>query len=382
MRHPPAPSSRRAFTLTELLVVISIIVLLIALAVPAFNNITTNSERTLADNQLRVGLSAGRDAAIRSDGGDGAAVFLFTPGGRVTIVPCVQVGLPFEDKVVVGQASGAARKRDVFVPVPQVEPVVLPRGWSVRAYASPGTITVAPGGTGDVSGWYENFATRAGLSNNWVFPESGFLQAQSANDSGVSAKGWQRQSFLVRFTAGTGELDTTGREALVIDPLPVPDEVYRTTSPWAPGLARQLALDPARFARMVMKFDSGTMNSAEKQQVLGDMSADTVLCRGVTELAMYREEALASALGVSLNRRTGTIYAPDTDATTGPKFDDAVVTALGDADAVMDAIGEWMIGRWEVNGKKVESDVKLYTLQRYLGQVREIVPGGAQENSP
>jgi hypothetical protein len=300
----------------------------------------------------------------------------------VTIVPCVQVGLPFEDKVVVGQASGATRKRDVFVPVPQVEPVVLPRGWSVRAYASPGSITVAPGGTGDVSGWYENFATRAGLSNNWVFPESGFLQAQSANDSGVSAKGWQRQSFLVRFTAGTGELDTTGREALVIDPLPVPDEVYRTTSPWAPGLARQLALDPARFARMVMKFDSGTMNSAEKQQVLGDMSADTVLCRGVTELAMYREEALASALGVSLNRRTGTIYAPDTDATTGPKFDDAVVTALGDADAVMDAIGEWMIGRWEVNGKKVESDVKLYTLQRYLGQVREIVPGGAQENSP
>ena len=62
------------FTLTELMVVISIVVLLMAIALPAFTGMVRDSEKSLADNQLRVAVGAGRDAAIRSSSGDGAAV--------------------------------------------------------------------------------------------------------------------------------------------------------------------------------------------------------------------------------------------------------------------------------------------------------------------
>src|SRR4051812_14600321 len=116
-RHP-----RRAFTITEILVVISIIVLMIAIAVPAFSSLIGSSERALAENQLRAGLAAARDAAIQSETGDGAAVFFFTPGGRISIVACTAVG-QIEDQVPpVGAVPTTNITRDVFAPVPGMEP--------------------------------------------------------------------------------------------------------------------------------------------------------------------------------------------------------------------------------------------------------------------
>ena len=84
-----------AFTLVELLVVIAIFVLLLAIAVPAFSSMLYSSEQSLADNHLRMGLGAARDAAIRSpQGTDAAAVFFYDPAtGRTMILPCIAAGV-------------------------------------------------------------------------------------------------------------------------------------------------------------------------------------------------------------------------------------------------------------------------------------------------
>jgi prepilin-type N-terminal cleavage/methylation domain-containing protein len=376
-----ARRTQRAFTLTELLVVISVIVLLIAIALPAFTNLVRNSEQSLADNQLRVAIGAGRDAAIRSSGGDGAAVFLFSPVGRVQVVPCVQVGTLLDE--VMDGSSGTNRwvRRDVFAPVPEVEALNIPKGWSVRAYAPAGS--VSPVGNA-ATGWYENFAVRSAEVNNWVFPETGFVEATAAGDG---TKGWQRQSFMIRFRAGTGELDTSGREALVIDPLPVTDGMYRASPPWSTGtalLGRQLAIDPARFARLVVNREDAAMSPQDKAAILGDRGSDTVLCRGVIEVALYREAALAEALGVGLNRVTGTLYDGVADPTTGPRLDPAVLAGMqaGGQDEAMGMIGDWITGRLFRGGRYIESDARVYTLERYLGHVREIVPAAPGEVTP
>lgn len=388
-------SIHRAFSLTELLVVIAIIILLLVIAVPAFRNLVENTERNLADNQLNVGVSAARDAAVRSDGGDAAAVFFFMPGGRVSVVPCVQVGVIDVDYANNRGTPDTTRfvTRDVFVPVGAVEPINLPKGWSVRGYAAPGTLGTSDPAAGiePVSnGWYDSLdPNRISAANNWVFPETNFVGW--TNTAGLASKGWQRQSFMIRFKAGTGSLDTSGREAIVIDPLPVDDAVFRNTQPWtnpsggagSPLLSRQIVLDPARYVRIAQ--NRAGVGAAAIRTLLGDVGPDTVLCRGVTEIVMYKEESLAGALGVPLNRTTGTIYAADTDNTTGPMIDPAVITAFGgSADELMEAVGEWIIGQYRPAGANgpVASDAKIYTLQRYLGQMREVVPEGAQEVTP
>src|SRR5947207_1855892 len=66
---PPLPAARcmlpaRAFTVTELLVVIGIIVLALALAVPALNLITGTKSTEAATNQINSLLARARDDAI------------------------------------------------------------------------------------------------------------------------------------------------------------------------------------------------------------------------------------------------------------------------------------------------------------------------------
>jgi hypothetical protein len=50
-----------------------------------------------------------------------------------------------------------------------------------------------------------------------IFPETNFINPAATN---AEATGWQRQTFMVRFRNGTGELDAGDRSlALVIDPV-------------------------------------------------------------------------------------------------------------------------------------------------------------------
>ncbi|MFA6046424.1 MAG: type II secretion system protein, partial [Phycisphaerales bacterium] len=120
----------RAFSMIELLVVITILGLLIGFGVPAISNILQDSEQSLAENQLRNGLLACRDAAIRADKADAAAVFFFRPDGRTVVVACQYVGKiqdVHNDKGTLNGADDGREVRDVFVPLADIAPITLPK---------------------------------------------------------------------------------------------------------------------------------------------------------------------------------------------------------------------------------------------------------------
>lgn len=351
--------TRRAFSLTEILVVISILVILIAISVPAFKTLISNSERTLSENQIRVGLSGGRDAAIRAESGDGAAVFVFDQG-RIRIIACVSVGF-------LESTPTEPFRREVFAPVPTIEPVTLPGGWSVRGYATPGTFD-DPAATVPPSGWYENFPGRA-LDGNWVFPETNFVSFEGSN---IESRGVQRHSFMVRFKNASGTLDSANRAAvLVLDP--VADTTFRTAAPFATARADQ-ASNLVTFAKRVLA--NSSLSPDDKRRLLGDESIDTILVRPVTEVAMYEEAAMIGRIGGRPNRDTGTLYLPPAEALAFATFDPAALPqGVTTQDEAQERINNWIQGQLDLGGANaVESDARIFMLQRYLGQVQEITP--------
>ena len=368
----------RGFTITELLVVIVIFVLVIGIAIPAFTSMVQSSERSLAENQLRVGLSSARDAAIQSPASDAAAVFFFQPGGRVSIVPCISVGFLEDNEVSRGTATGRSGvRREVFVPLATAAPIQLPRNWGIRAYTPANTvggIDATP--TGDANGWYDSLAggaTSPSADGHWIFPETNFINPAATN---AQATGWQRQTFMVRFRNGTGELDAGNRAlALVIDP--VAAQGFRQTPPFSATRLDQAADLAAAVNRLLEANLTGTQR-ADRIKLVGDVSIDSVLARPVTELAVYNERSLTGALAQSLgyrgaNRVTGTFYA-DPATTQGPALDATLFAAGPDLLAVNRATGLWIEGRLaDGGGDVIETDSRIFTLQRYLGQAQEVV---------
>ncbi|MCC6661489.1 MAG: type II secretion system protein [Phycisphaerales bacterium] len=355
--HGPGSSG---FTLIELLVVISIFVLLLALAIPAFSSMLYSSEQALAANNLRTALSAAHDAALRSPAGlDGAAVFTFEPGGRISIIPCVQVAqLADAPQAVIGNQP-AVVMRDVFVPVPTMEPVQIPMGWMVRGYAPPNSID---------NEWYEQtYPVGDRTRGNWVFPETGFYDTDSGNTQDMAADGRDRQTFMVRFEGGTGRLRRgDGAAALVLLPSPA---AFRTAAPFATFRADREA-DPARFVRRVI--GAGSLTAMQKQQLLGDVSSDTVLARAVGQLAIYSATRLAGAVGARVNPDTGSIYQkPGPSNNYGPK-----VTNIAGQPIAGDTINRWIEGRLMVPGSNplvpFATDARVFAMDHYMGVPQEL----------
>ena len=366
------------FTITELLVVIVIFVLVIGIAIPAFTSMVQSSERSLAENQLRVGLSSARDAAIQSPASDAAAVFFFQPGGRVSIVPCISVGFLEDDENSRGTATGRRGvSREVFVPLATAAPIQLPRNWGIRAYTPANTVSGTDvTATGDANGWYDSLAagtTSPAADGHWLFPETNFINPAAAN---AGATGWQRQTFMVRFRNGTGELDAGNRAlALVIDP--VAAQNFRQTAPFSATRLDQASDLAAAVNRLLEANLTGTQRT-DRIKLLGDVSIDSILARPVTELAVYNERSLTGALAQTLgargtNRATGTSYA-DPATTEGPELDASLFAGTPDLLAVNRTAGLWIEGRLaDAGGDVIETDSRIFTLQRYLGQAQEVV---------
>lgn len=375
----------RAFTIIELLVVISIFVLVLAIAVPSFSAILKSTERSQAGNQVSVALSSARSAAVGSEGmGDTAAVFFYDPSTGRTRIGVYTVAGTIKDHDL-NAAPNNVVERDVFVPVPNFQPVQLPKGWMVRGFAPAGSVDVA--GTGSTprnfSGWYESNLTRVqdGTTGNWVFPETGFYNPDNEADAVTNGE-TARQSFMVRFVAGSGAVNMSQREpAVVIDPSP--SQAFRQTK--APFNVYRLdkAQDLGAEVRRILAEREPNNNDTnparvKKRQLLGDQASDTVLARPVLELAVYDEQTLASAIGArAVNAGTGTIYSdPTGKKLAGPEIDQGIFRK--DPIEIAKEINHWIQGSLPVgktaSKSAIASDARIVTLDRYTGTVKEILP--------
>ncbi len=363
---------RAGYTLIELLVVIVIASLLVGIAIPAFSALLASSRESLAQNSLQQAILSARDAAASNiGGGDAAAVFFYDPSRGITVGIYEQVGTFTDDS---DNDSGSAT-RDVFVPIPTMEPVELPPDYSIRGFVlgtqlrdedwyeeltqySPASGGIQPGGTSNDRG-----------PGAWVFPETDFYDKASQSD------GSNRQTFMIRFSAGTGTLSRSNNSALVLDPRP--SNLGRTTPSAISPLAQAEDLR-AWTVRVLISSGNSGLSDIEKKQLIGNESSDTVLARPVTDIALYRERRLAQMLQLrGLNRDTKSIYLKSNN----PEVDTSLFrnSQLGRDRVVLETrITQWLEGRLALEnsrdaGSALEADSAVYTVGSYFGDLVEVV---------
>ncbi len=363
---------RNAFTLIELLVVISLIGILLAIAVPAVAAIIKSSDEAGAHNQLDMAMSTARSLAVSSEAGqDTAAIFFYKPGGRLTIAVFRKAG-EMQDV----DANGFLTDRDIFVPTGQ-PPSALPRGWMVRGMAPIGSLD---DGVTNTSGWYESLPGKrefeskgTGLWWNWVFPETGFFDPKKASDEPTGPGSSTRQTFMVRFEAGTGMVKSGDRRmVLAVDPSP--SNSFRTQLPYR-FYRFNRGEDVGTVVDQVLKTREVDLPLKDKQKLLGDQASDTVLAQSVSEIALYREQDLATAIGAGrINRVTGCIYGNKDKSSTVPEIDQALWgTAFPGAPEAAKRINAWFgSDSLDADAKPGDGGAFVYTVDRATGRPTEV----------
>lgn len=338
-------SLRRGFTIIELLVVVTLLLVVLGIAVPAFRSMLDGSERSLAENTLRVGVAIARDVATRGEG-DAAIVFFRDSDGRTRLVPVVAVGtyddstfnpVPFGPAAMVPGSPYVVR-RDVFAPIPLASPLLLPRGFTVAGYADPNTIdqcfrNCRESRALDREGWYNSQAygdagsaagTVAKQDGNWLLPETSLfepgVQAPGLPESlirGANVGRTPRQTFMIRFASGTGAMVRGTSPSLVLDPRPssLGRGLFTGQARW---MRANRVEDPRAWTSRVLTTEDLNGNGLVDQEdlyfralAIGNYSNDTVLTGPVARVALFRDDELVKGLGASgLNRETNSLYRP------------------------------------------------------------------------
>lgn len=300
--------ARGGYTLIEVLGVVVILILLAAFAVPGFNAMLRGSSESLADTKLRVAIANAKDVALQSvGGGDSAALFLYDPGGRVTIVACRRVGVYRIPTSVAGedllQQVGMPREIEIFVADPSSEPIRLPANFFVQGFVPAGQI-IGQNDTQDY-GWYSESRYQRNVSH-WMFPESGFFDRTVTSANDADREGRKRQSFFVRFESGTARLASgDNRPALFYDP--APGTAFRGTGPWDQDRFRpDRRVDHIALVKEVL---ASSLSDVNRERLIGDRSPDTVLARPVSRFALFDASRMVGLLqreGIE-NARIGSV---------------------------------------------------------------------------
>lgn len=411
--------SARAFTLTELFVVIAITAIVVTVAVPSFTSLIRSSERTLSTNSVLVGATVARDIALR-DGVDAAAVFLQDEGGAVRVSIVAKAG-EFDDIEATidpfvrtrPTTTVATVRREVFAPVPDAPVLELAPAFGVRGYAPPYSMqasadTAPTWYDSDLYGGNQGVATGRGGGTgqakrvgNWVAPESGYFNQDTyggaltvtAGTGAGATLGTPRQSFMLRFAGGTGAAVTGGAPVLVLDARPVQrgtpqdrEAVFGSANYQpAAGVPRawwrvEESESQFQWARRVIETDSDAFwqrspnepRALRRARLIGLYSHDTVLCAPVTRVAVYREAELAQGVRAGgVNEITGTLYAPfgksggialdvgGPQTINGVRYGRGVLASRGgDLDAIRRDINRWVSGDTDLDGVLGEEDDK------------------------
>lgn len=368
----------RAFTLIEMLVVMIIIVVIVSVSLPAFSSMLYSQEEAGAEAQLSGAVTQARDAAIRNGPGeDAAAVFTFEPGGRLTMITCVRVGVLSDPSG--GGGLGFPDRYEVFAPLANATPVQLPRNWMVRGYAPPNTVGY---------NWYEAVGGDPGRYQPgeaaWVFPETSFFDHNQPND------GARRNTFMLRFAGGTGALTGMSMSpALVVLPAP--------TSKWRSGNAATLWQRPDRADDLVgwtrRVLTDPLLSALQRWQIIGRGSSDMVMALPVQAMALYDETKLAQSMGVRVDRVSGSLlYVRPQDYNNNRQLTpqwtpDVTGNPLYSGYNAARVIGRWVEGfdirTGAAPGDRAETvAAKLYSVARYSGGLRAVVTPRPEEVNP
>ncbi len=242
----------RAFTIMELMVAVSIIIILTILTVPTFRSLKANLDASSAQNTLSVVLNQARNMAMRDDRGDTAVVFLYDRDKQLYTLLVTSLRM---QGLLDPNDTLDDKGYDVFAPIAGTRQRNLPPGWEVRGLAY-----------GATSKWYDhNFSSAEEKDIAWIFPES-------------DRRFEFRQTFMVRFAARTGTVTTSNEQfknpkALVyLDPTEPYDDL--PTYDWD-----EIAVD------------------------------DGVFIRGTPALSLYSVEELAArVIDIDIDPGTGTLY--------------------------------------------------------------------------
>lgn len=126
----PARSTRAAFSLFELLIVVGIILVMMILTVPSFATLVKSNNFSSAVNQLAGGLEAARERAIARNRETAVAV-LFDIETRQTSLLILDAVGSRGALALSPAASSGAQNATVFVPASNSPPIVLPEGTAI-----------------------------------------------------------------------------------------------------------------------------------------------------------------------------------------------------------------------------------------------------------
>ena len=368
------PRRPRAFTLVEVLVVISVIAISLVAIVPAFGRIIDSANYSAAVNRVTAALSLARSEAM--NGKQTAVAFLFDVQSERTTLMIVERERT-AGSLTRNAESVCNQTAFIFTPIPGQAPIVLPKGFGVYGLAL--STTNLPPCQNLELGWYRNEAVRqsaATVSDRfWIFPRNDArlfinndLWPELENDA--DPPDWREaaryaETFFIRFDEKGAILPSVelGTGASLLDAyieFEAPTDLFDIT----PNLAESPALfDPEEYEYQESQ-PSGVKYAVNREAQI--RSVDIIAVVDLTKLS--DDTGIAAPWLVVPVSSTGTATSndsvPDLLSATDPKRAFVDENFVSDTDTPTSAPTSLIhrISRW------IDANAELITFNRSTGE--------------